>query len=479
VLIWSAPANAGVAVPVTWCGGSEQTNVERADVVNGLQIHIVYAYASDTPNRFPALANGIATDIAAIAAWFQLQDPTRVLRFDLAEFLNCAEPSIYGTLDITVVQLPRAGAEYQANATTVTRVSDDLNAMGYGHPDKKTLVYYDGPFDNPTNCGKGVTGQIDGGKNGYAVIFLAACSANVGTGIGDVALTVAHELIHALNALPVPFPSPGPPNVCGVSQGGAEDLGHPCDSATDIMFPTGSPADKFSTQVLDLNRDDYYGHQGAWWDVRNSLFLIRLDSTDAAAPTGPAAKRVTATSVKRIVTFKWPKAGGGGLLGYRVYTNGNLFQTSNDKFYTTKKRKITIGDKRIVPRPKRIMELGVRAIDKSGNLGPLETIRFRVGVGIVNAKGKLIKDTVPPSSPKLKQSQVLASGIQIRWNKAVDIGGKVKSYRLERNKRSFIVVPASTRSFIVPFDKARGTWTVRAIDKAKNLSPRTQSLTIK
>ena len=462
MLFWAAPAHAGTAIPVTWCGGAEEAAEDRADTVNGLQWHIVYAYASDTAPRLGALASGIATDIAAIVAWWQVQDPTRLPRFDLALFAGCT--TVYGSLDITAVKLPRTGAEYQGNATTVTRVTDDLNAMGYGNADKKYLVYYDGPYDNPLNCGKGLTGQIDGGKNGYAVIFLSACSANVGTGIGDVGLTVAHEMIHAMNALPEPFPNPGPPNACGTSQGGAEDLGHPCDSPTDVMFPTSSPGDTFGTEVLDIGRDDYYAHPGAWWDIQDSLFLIRNDSPDTTSPTGPNAKKVTATSVKRIVTFKWPKAKDGAILGYRVYTDGMLFQTAADRFFTTRKRKLTIGDKRVIPKLKRIVALGVRAIDKSGNLGPLHTIRFRVGVGIVNAKGKLIKDTVPPTTPKLKPSQVLSSGLQLRWGRAADLGGKVKGYRVERNKRTFMVVSAKARSLLVPFDKARGTWSVRAID---------------
>ena len=120
-------------------------------------------------------ASGIATDIAALAAWWTAQDATQVPHFDLAAFAGCA--TTYGGLDITVAKLPRNGSDYSANATTVDRVTADLNKMGYGNADKKYLVYYDGPFDNATNCGKGVTGQIDGGKNGYAVIFLAAWSA--------------------------------------------------------------------------------------------------------------------------------------------------------------------------------------------------------------------------------------------------------------------------------------------------------------
>ena len=120
----------------------------------------------------------------------------------------------------------------------------------------------------------------------------------------------------------------------------------------------------------------------------------------------------------------------------------------------------------------------MRAIDKAGNLGPLVTIRFRVGVGIVNAKGKLLKDTVPPSSPKLKPSKILSTGLVLSWRRASDIGGKVVSYRIERNKRSFVVVRGKARTVTIPLDQARGTWSVRAVDRGKNLSPRRQTVTI-
>ncbi len=462
-------SNAG-SVPAVWCGGAEQLSVDRPDTVNGLQWHVIYAVAADSPDRFAALVSGIATDIAAMDAWWRGQDPTRAARFDLAIFAGCT--TTFGSLDISWVRLPRAGAEYRDNTKTVDLVRADLNAAGFDNPDKKYLVIYDGPFDNPTNCGKGITGRIDGGKDSYAVIFLAACSAMLGTGTGDVGLTITHEMIHAMNALPVPFPTPGPPNVCGTSQGGANDLGHPCDSATDMMFPSGAPGDTFANQVLDFGSDDYYAHGGPWWDVRLSHFLLRLDSADTTAPGGVAKKKVTASSVKRRVTFKWPKAKGGGLLGYRVYTDNMLFQTSNTTFfYTTKKRKIVLNG----PKLKRIIELAVRAIDRSGNLGPLREIRFRVGVGIVNAKGKLIKDTVPPSSPKLLPSRFAGSGIQLRWRKANDLGRPITGYRVERNKRLVTILSPKARSYIAT---SKGTWHIRAIDKAKNLSPRVQSVKI-
>ena len=464
--------SANAAAPVTWCGGAEQLSVDRPDTVNGLQWHSIDAVAQDSPDQFGIFFSGFASDFAGMDEWWTLRDPTRTTRLDLANFNGCAPG--FEQLDISSVRLPRNGVDYQANATTVDRIKDDLNAADFGHPDKKYIVFYDGPYDDPTNCGKGITGRVDGGQDGYAIIFLSACSANPATGTGDVALTVTHEMIHAMNALPMPFPNPGPPNVCGFSQGGAEDLWHPCDSAADIMFPKGSPGDTFANQVLDLNRDDYYDHQGVWWDVQDSMFLKRLGSGDVTPPVGPNKKKVTAASVKRDVTFKWPRATGGGLLGYRPYTNGELFQASNDKFFTTGKRKIRL----LGPKPKRVIELGVRTIDKAGNLGVLQEIRFKVGVGIVNAKGKLIKDTVPPSAPKMKPGSIGSAGLTLRWGKSNDLGRPINGYRVERNKRTFAILSPKARSTVVPFAKARGTWTVRAIDKPKNLSPRSNPLRI-
>ena len=230
-------------------------------------------------------------------------------------------------------------------------------------------------------------------------------------------------------------------------------------------------------QILDVGNDDYYNHQGSWWDTRDSLFLKRLDSADTTPPGALNRKRTTAMNAKKNITFKWPKASRGPLLGYRVYINGVVFKTGQvDRYFTTKKRKITfsgnlkINGKKVAPRLTRIVELGVRAIDPSGNLGPLHEIRFRVGVGIVNAKGKLIKDTVPPSAPKLRRPQFTGSSYVMSWTRSVDLGGKLTSYQLLKNNRVFATLSANTRSTNVPIGSIRDTWSVRAVDKAKNRS---------
>src|SRR5438552_119644 len=78
----------------------------------------------------------------------------------------------------------------------------------------------------------------------------------------------AHELIHALGALPDgdrAHPCPG-------------DAGHPCDSTSDILYPyaSGGP---LSSLILDVNHDDYYAHPDSdpWVDIQDSRWLHRLD----------------------------------------------------------------------------------------------------------------------------------------------------------------------------------------------------------
>jgi hypothetical protein len=51
---------------------------------------------------------------------------------------------------------------------------------------------------------------------------------------------------------------------------------HVCDSDRDLMYPfaDGTPLSGLS---LDVGRDDYYGHNGAWPDVQDSPWLVQRD----------------------------------------------------------------------------------------------------------------------------------------------------------------------------------------------------------
>ena len=236
----------GLAAP--WCGTVGDT--DRPAVQAGNPIRVVYAHAADAPNRSAEVAPAIAADVEAIVSWWSREDSSRVPRFDLAGFPCGAQP------DIRRLQLPQGQAELSTSGNPYAASRDAL--LTWPLPTRtKYLVYYDGPSERNL-CGRG-GGSATG--FGVAVVFLAAC------GGATTASTAAHELVHALGAVPqaaVPGACPGNP-------------GHVCDSTGDLMYPYAQAGIPIASLVLDAGRNDYYGHAQTWWDVQDSAWLHRLD----------------------------------------------------------------------------------------------------------------------------------------------------------------------------------------------------------
>jgi hypothetical protein len=249
----AAPADAATA-QVAWCGTDTAATDRRPDAVAAHQIGVIYAFPAGGVDRFAALAAPIVTDLAVTDAWWRREDPTRTLRFDLAGFPGCA--TALGRLDLARVPLQRGAEFYAPLATRFARLRAELLGppFAFASPFKKYLVYYDGPVEEPDVCG--IAGTI-------ATVYIQACGADpVGQGAlwADVAV---HELLHSLGAVPL-----AAPHHCA--------NGHVCDNPNDLMSPStaGAPLD---ASTLDVGRDDYYGHDGSWVDVRDSAWLARLD----------------------------------------------------------------------------------------------------------------------------------------------------------------------------------------------------------
>jgi hypothetical protein len=231
----------------SWCGTVSDT--DRPALVAGSPIRIVYAHAVDSPDRSADVAPVIAGDVEAITSWWTREDSCRTPRFDLAAFPCGAQA------DIRRLQVPRPAAELATSPSAYAALFSTL--LAWPLPSRtKYLVYYDGPGE-PNACGRG-GGSAAG--FGIAVVFVGACNG------ATTASTAAHELLHAFGAVPAgALPGACPGNAV-----------HVCDSTGDVMYPYAQPA-PITSLVLDVGRNDYYGHGQSWWDAQQSPWLHRLD----------------------------------------------------------------------------------------------------------------------------------------------------------------------------------------------------------
>ncbi|HEY7207483.1 MAG TPA: hypothetical protein VH416_04515 [Gaiellaceae bacterium] len=266
-LALAAPALAHAApTPVTWCGTNETAadRLPNLDVSSADQVRFLYVVPSDGADAFLADASGIATDAAAIDAWWRGQDSTRTPRFDRYPFPNCS--SQFGQLDIGFVRLAHPASYYTSRATPAQLLDEDLGTSLSPPTPQKTIVYYDGPIADPDVCGESDYGlTTSGGRFGFAYVYLRS-SCDPGTpGNGATAAVAVHEFLHSLGAVPS-----GAPNTC------PDSPGHVCDSSSDILYPFLTDGDTIDSKVLDVGRNDYYGHSGSWFDVQDSIWLAHL-----------------------------------------------------------------------------------------------------------------------------------------------------------------------------------------------------------
>jgi hypothetical protein len=279
--LWLAPG----ALAAGWCGTGEHAT-DSPDLTTGRQIHPVVVTPSDGVDNFQTVANRLADDVVSMSAWWTGQDPTRAPRFDQAGFPG-------GTcLDISFLRLPDSSATLRGARNAFTRVVGALQSAGFRNGFKKYYVYYDGPSVETNVCGTG-GGDFSTGP-GWSVVWLSGCSDVPADQIG------AHELVHALGALPA-----GAPHAC------PGDPAHPCDAAfVDVLSPQtdGRPLQQ---EVLDVNHDDYYAHAGTWDDLQDSGWLSHLDAAQVplsvamAGGTGEVSSDLPGLDCTVTCTTQW------------------------------------------------------------------------------------------------------------------------------------------------------------------------------
>jgi hypothetical protein len=426
-LAWTAGAPR--AAPVPWCGSGEPLT-DVPDAVSAFAWHVVYAMPSDGVDQFAAYAPRFAGDAVGLTNWWLTQDATRRPRFDLVDAPGCSDP--YGRIDISFLRLPRTNAEY-----SFSQIVRDVRAAGFASPDKAYLVYYDGtlhPGEEFGLCGQGGT---DAEAFAYAVLYLQSCSQSSND---DTRMMVAtHELTHGLGAV-----DDDAPNVC--------NFGHVCDSPDDLMKSVFARGDSLSRLTLDVGRDDYYGHAGTWPDAQDSGLLEHLDT---ALERAPEIVKLTATSHGTEVSVEWAVSPAQSGVRSRVYDeDGGLVQDDPIASFTTG---ASLGE---------TLTWTVRAATPGGLLSRPVTIRFKVGFGVVNAAGALIRDTVSPAQVHNLRASRSGKRVLLRW-RAVSDPIAIKGYRLSAPGMPTVVVRRTTA--LLP---ARGKRvTVAAIDEAGNVGP--------
>ena len=417
------------ALTIPWCGTGEPTT-DQPDAVSAYEWHVLYALPDGSPDRFAAFASHFTGDAAAASAWWVGQDSTRRPRYDLIDAPSCGNE--FGRLDISLVHVPAGITDYDG-------IVNAIRAAGFQSPDKGYLVYFDGTphaGDEYGLCGLGANDNV---AFAYSIVFLQTCGQESSDDFR--AMVATHEMAHGMGAVPDEAP-----HVC--------DNGHVCDSPNDLMKAVADPGDSLATAVLDVGHDDYYDHPGSWWDMRNSSLLYDLDQSLAPAPT---IVNLTATDDSGGIRVDWePSASVDGLY-YRIYDGqGNLV---NDGQYATELTAIgTLGQ---------VFTWTIRAATQTGFLSPPATLHYKVGYGIVDASGALLKDTVDPAPVTHLHVTYAAAKVVLRWAKVGDPIG-LRGYRVTVPGLKPLVVTGTTASF--PRVRVRGkTVSVAAVDRSGNV----------
>jgi hypothetical protein len=240
----------------------------------------------------------------------------------------------------------------------------------------------------------------------------------------------------------------GPPHRCPNSPGNV------CDSPNDVLANEIRDGATLAGTALDAGHDDYYGHTGSWWDVQDSPFLEHLDSSDHSPPS--PVDGLTATSVVGSALFNWNQSTDASTVEYRIYReDGTVFGPFPGTSYTVQS---SVGS---------TITLTIRAEDVLGHFTTPVTIQFKVGYGIVDANGSIVRDTVPPSA--LGHLKVRHSGKQlvVSWPAATDTVA-LHGYRVSIGSKVYRVVTGT--SIPLPLARAAGRKvTVAALDDAGNL----------
>jgi hypothetical protein len=225
-------------------GGFATTPPDTGSTGHVRAVHAVPAGSAAIAGIVPAIQH----EVGLVDGWFRGQTGGRGL--------NWAKDA-GGAVDVQVVSIDRSRAQLEAAPDPLSELIDSLKRAGVSDPSGIFAVYIEAGDPAASACG--ITSQ------GYSVLWMTACDIHpdVATPSWPYGATylVAHEVTHALGAVPACAPHEG-------------NGGHVIDDNRDLLYagPAGRDWDHLT---LDPGHDDYYHHDNAGCpDIEDAPFWV-------------------------------------------------------------------------------------------------------------------------------------------------------------------------------------------------------------
>lgn len=258
-----AVADSGGEVPPSKCDAA-RTADDRPDDVEGYQVRLWYVLPSDGADEEHDRNGRIERAALAFNDWLGKQSGGSKLRFDTCE----------GKLDIGFKRMTKTDAAIKASGAYV------LNEIAKELPKDKKLhaAYYGG--GSTYSCGGGMwppelpghaaAMYLNGTPEGSPYPCNSHPLGREDVPLGYMEIGLLHEIFHTLGAAAECAPH-------------HHERGHVNEDRRDLLYRGSEFWDVGPQTILDLGKDDYWGHGTACLDVSKSAFLEPLPK-DAQLP---------------------------------------------------------------------------------------------------------------------------------------------------------------------------------------------------
>lgn len=236
---------------------AERTAEDRPDDVEGYQVRAFYVLPSDSKDEEHDKNGRIETAFASANAWLAKATGGPKLRLDTCE----------GKLDIGFLRMSKTDAEIKARgAFVLDEIQDELGPRGT----KILAVYYGGGSTYscgggqypPLRVGHACAMYLHGTPPGPNTCDVHELGRPDGT-LGYFELGIIHEIFHTLGAAASCAPH-------------LNEEGHVSEDRRDLLYRGSEFWDIGPQMILDIGRDDYWGHGTSCLDVSKSVFLDPL-----------------------------------------------------------------------------------------------------------------------------------------------------------------------------------------------------------